>query len=433
MNRLLNVGLLCVMILGVLAASASANHFGIPHFPGGNNIPDELREDTDNDGVIDLNDNCPRVPNAGQENIDNDRFGDVCDRVNDNEANNIPRVPFNFPPPPDLDWDGVPNVQDNCVAVPNADQADIDGDDIGNVCDAQDDRDNDNDSVRDEIDNCPAVANVDQADADDDDIGDLCDNDNDQDGVDNDVDNCIFFPNANQVDADGDNQGDACDNDLNDGPQGDSDADGVQNAVDIFCPNTPAGAQVNEQGCSPAQLDRDGDGDLNGQDNCPEQANADQADADGDGIGDVCDGQPNQNNNQNNQPPQPQTDDLKVSDLKNKFDDFEDDYTFFNKEYQKALDDTDDNDLKKYKRKLKDLNEDLENLQEDVNDLRENIEDQNDRSKRPLVDRLDDLEDDITKLQKRIDETLNPRPSASTPAPSQASSFSLHKASAWYG
>ena len=35
--------------------------------------------------------------------------------------------------------------------------------------------------------------------------------------------------------------------------------------------------------------DIDGDGILNDSDNCPETANEDQADMDGDGIGDVCD------------------------------------------------------------------------------------------------------------------------------------------------
>ncbi|MEZ4473939.1 MAG: thrombospondin type 3 repeat-containing protein [bacterium] len=35
--------------------------------------------------------------------------------------------------------------------------------------------------------------------------------------------------------------------------------------------------------------DRDGDGVENGDDNCPDAANADQLDSDGDGLGDVCD------------------------------------------------------------------------------------------------------------------------------------------------
>ena len=35
--------------------------------------------------------------------------------------------------------------------------------------------------------------------------------------------------------------------------------------------------------------DRDGDGILNTEDNCPDVSNADQTDMDGDGEGDVCD------------------------------------------------------------------------------------------------------------------------------------------------
>jgi hypothetical protein len=37
---------------------------------------------------------------------------------------------------PDTDGDGVPDVMDNCINVPNADQADFDADGIGNACDA---------------------------------------------------------------------------------------------------------------------------------------------------------------------------------------------------------------------------------------------------------------------------------------------------------
>jgi len=39
-------------------------------------------------------------------------------------------------PLPDQDGDGVPDEDDNCIAVPNADQADADGDCIGDACDA---------------------------------------------------------------------------------------------------------------------------------------------------------------------------------------------------------------------------------------------------------------------------------------------------------
>lgn len=37
-------------------------------------------------------------------------------------------------PPPDQDKDGVPDFRDNCVAVPNPDQRDIDRDNIGAAC-----------------------------------------------------------------------------------------------------------------------------------------------------------------------------------------------------------------------------------------------------------------------------------------------------------
>jgi hypothetical protein len=60
----------------------------------------------------------------------------------------------------DTDGDGFVDVLDNCAAVANADQADLDGDWVG-----------------DEVgcDNCVGLTNVDQADTDEDTFGDLCD------------------------------------------------------------------------------------------------------------------------------------------------------------------------------------------------------------------------------------------------------------------
>ena len=39
--------------------------------------------DTDNDGICDEVDNCPEDYNPGQEDIDNNNLGDVCDKIAD--------------------------------------------------------------------------------------------------------------------------------------------------------------------------------------------------------------------------------------------------------------------------------------------------------------------------------------------------------------
>jgi TolB protein len=77
----------------------------------------------------------------------------------------------------------------------------------------------------------------------------------------------------------------------------DTDGDGYLDSLDR-CPNTLPDAEVDLKGCSEIQIDGDGDGfcddsDLGGfgcqhTDNCPLISNPDQADADGDGVGDAC-------------------------------------------------------------------------------------------------------------------------------------------------
>jgi len=83
----------------------------------------------------------------------------------------------------DDDSDGIENTLDNCPAVANPDQADADGDGIGDACDI----DNDNDLVENGSDNCTNVYNPDQADFDNDGLGDVCDPDDDNDGISDDV------------------------------------------------------------------------------------------------------------------------------------------------------------------------------------------------------------------------------------------------------
>lgn len=179
-------------------------------------------QDIDEDGILDPDDNCVETPNADQADMDGDGVGDVCD---------------------DSDEDGIFDSEDNCVETPNPDQEDLDGDGIGDACDD----DIDGDGILNDDDNCPLVVNPDQLDTDGDGIGDACSDDIDGDGIVDSEDNCVETPNPDQSDIDGDGIGDACDDDI------------------------------------------DGDGILNEDDNCVETPNPGQEDVDEDGAGDVCD------------------------------------------------------------------------------------------------------------------------------------------------
>jgi hypothetical protein len=328
--------------------------------------------DGDNDGVCDINDNCPDTANPNQEDVDGDGIGDACD-----DCNILPGTP----------------CDDGDICTEN--------DVYDNNCNcAGTYADNDNDGVCNAEDNCPDTANPNQEDADNNGVGDACEGcafapgtpcddgdictendvydancncagtyaDNDNDGVCNAEDNCPDTPNPNQEDADNNGVGDACEvveeglvitcpvdiivnvapneNGANvswDLPTGVTDCPwGSIGFVQIqgppsgsfFAINTSTTIQYyaydgcsndavcsftvtvsDQQDCEAQQgnpcddgdactendvyddscncagtlIDGDNDGVCDINDNCPDTANPNQEDIDGDGIGDACD------------------------------------------------------------------------------------------------------------------------------------------------
>lgn len=75
----------------------------------------------------------------------------------------------------DIDGDGIVNEDDNCPQESNSDQADLDKDAIGNICDPDCSGDTDSDGLCDEVDNCPMNENSDQKDSNKNGMGDICD------------------------------------------------------------------------------------------------------------------------------------------------------------------------------------------------------------------------------------------------------------------
>ena len=229
--------------------------------------------DRDNDGILDGEDNCPRISNGAQTNYDGDLEGDVCDIDDDN--------------------DGVSDALDDCsLGETNWFSEESTDHDSDGCRDATEDFDDDEDTIFDYNDLCPLGPVGWKSTPEEDAEGDGCaDIDTDGDDWVDQMDNCPFLSNPTQADLDGDNIGDGCDID--------EDGDKIANPTDNCPRDSPVwtSTQVNDHdqdGChdSITDFDDDEDGVLDADDACPRgeirwAGTASIDDYDGDGCRDV--------------------------------------------------------------------------------------------------------------------------------------------------
>ena len=191
-------------------------------------------EDSDRDGVLNLNDRCPDTPRGA---LIDKHDGCPWDLDQDGVLEGIDKcadTTRGWPVdekgcPLDSDTDSVPDGADECSDTPRGAIVDDRGCPI----------DSDGDSILDGFDRCPdtpAGAIVDAADGE----KPGCPHDTDDDGVADGIDQCAITPAGATVDERG------C-------PQ-DSDGDRILDGLDQ-CPETPEGGKIDRDGCPRVRLD----------------------------------------------------------------------------------------------------------------------------------------------------------------------------------
>ena len=195
-NRLREFYLDCQACDEVMFRDIDCKNYGDYKCEDGKCVPNVPKNDTDGDGIVNWQDNCPSINNPSQEDTDNDKIGDACDACS-------------LDPENDKDTDSICGNIDNCPSIANPDQNDSEPyvqtgcffktcGPFGNDCCDPIIWLSTKDSVGDACDNCPDEFNPNQKDTDSDGIGDFCDN--------------CFLPNSDQSDKDHDGVGDPCEN-----------------------------------------------------------------------------------------------------------------------------------------------------------------------------------------------------------------------------
>ena len=310
----------------------------IPSDQDADGVCDFLDQDSDGDGIDDIDDAFPYDPNESED-MDGDGVGDNSDEDTDGDgwldedekacgtdAFDELSVPLDFDTDticdvmdPDDDNDTWTDAIDAFPYDP-AEWKDNDNDNIGDNADTDDDNDLFTDLTEIDCGSDPLSNGDIPTDLDNDGTCDLLDNDRDNDGVDNDVD---VFPDdgTEWADFDGDGRGDNADmdddNDLvadgldvfpyDSSEWADNDADGVGDNADlnddgdawtdleeIACDTDPLDASSipadydGDMVCDKLDADDDGDGVNDDDDDFPFDAN-EYVDSDGDGVGDFTD------------------------------------------------------------------------------------------------------------------------------------------------